>query len=264
MEQGKGAKALKIIIIVLSVLLALSLIGLGASWYLQRDRDRDSTATVTQNSVGSVDEGQTEPPQETGGEPDGTPAGASPDGSENTEEVEPPTGLELSKGNETENQPFSVSGMLPGDRRTMDYTVDVYHQDPVTVHFDVRIQEQTNRLGDVLMIRIEDEQGRPLYDGSFNEYSQSGAVRSTLPAQEGEKDTLRYRITAYLPTSVGNEYAASLLTADFIWSVPEGSLTSPNTGDSVQIVLIAAAALSALGLIAALAAAGKKGDVHNG
>ena len=58
-------------------------------------------------------------------------------------------------------------------------------------------------------------------------------------------DELHYEITAYLDTSVGNDYQNKDLIADFRWWVEETGNLGPKTGDSFGILLwIAAAAVS--------------------
>lgn len=256
MEQNKGSRILKIVIIVLAVLLALSLIGLGISLFRQ-GRGGESSATVTENVVGNVDEigasGGTDSPDQTGADES---AAATPG-------QEKPYGVELSRRNEEENRPFAVTGMLPGDQAVQSYSVDVYHEKAVTVHFTCAIRQQTNRLGAVLTVRVEDAQGDLLYTGPLEELAQAGCDLS-LPASPEGKDTLYYRITVTLPVTAGNAYADSDLTADWIWSVPQGGLTSPETGDPLRITLIAAAAVSAAGLILLLTLSKRKEGAENG
>ena len=60
-----------------------------------------------------------------------------------------------------------------------------------------------------------------------------------MASAKSTTDELYYEITAYLDTSVGNEYQNKDLIADFSWWVEEtGNLEpSPKTGDNANILL---------------------------
>ena len=72
-----------------------------------------------------------------------------------------------------------------------------------------------------------------------------------LASKKSATDELYYEITAYLDTSVGNDYQNKDLIADFKWWVEEtGNLDdSPQTGDTSNILLWAVLAAGSLGMI---------------
>ena len=72
-----------------------------------------------------------------------------------------------------------------------------------------------------------------------------------LASKKSTTDELYYEITAYLDTSVGNDYQNKDLIADFKWWVEEtGNLDdSPQTGDTSNILLWAVLAAGSLGMI---------------
>lgn len=72
-----------------------------------------------------------------------------------------------------------------------------------------------------------------------------------LASEKSTTDELYYEITAYLDTSVGNDYQNKDLIADFKWWVEEiGNLDdSPKTGDTSNILLWAALAAGSLSMI---------------
>ena len=72
-----------------------------------------------------------------------------------------------------------------------------------------------------------------------------------MASKKSATDELYYEITAYLDTSVGNDYQNKDLIADFKWWVEEtGNLDdSPQTGDTSNILLWAVLAAGSLGMI---------------
>lgn len=87
-----------------------------------------------------------------------------------------------------------------------------------------------------------------------------------LASQKTTTDELYYEITAYLDTSVGNDYQNKDLIADFKWWVEEtGNLDDPTiTGDTSSIVLWAMlAACSGSMIILLLITRRRKEDKKN-
>ncbi len=137
--------------------------------------------------------------------------------------------VELAAGDTGVNAPFDVVNMFPGDAVTQDYTVQVRHKDPVVLHFRADVRDGFETLAEVMMIRVElPGKGVTLYDGLMRDMPAS--VDYTLA--RGER-SLDYRITAYLDTSVGNDYQNQQLKADFRWWYLEdtgGGGHQPNPG----------------------------------
>lgn len=133
-----------------------------------------------------------------------------------------------------ENTPFAVGNMFPGDAETKYYRVQVSYRDTVTVHYHADIRPGYDKLAEVLKVKItllSDNQ--TLYDGLMRDMPASLTHR--LTTKDSTTDELYYEVTAYLDTSVGNEYQNKDLVADFRWWV-EGKDTdhlepSPVTGD---------------------------------
>ncbi len=241
-EQTKS-KRLKIVIIILAVLLVLSAGGLAARYiYLAYFTPTQSTATVPDNLIG---EENSQPEKNTtsdnGSEsPDPSASESAPGQITSRTEADKPTAarLELYEGKPGDNQRFEVSNMLPGDIETKYFCVKAYHDKDIDLFFKADITEQTKKLGDVLHIKvIHLETGKVLCDTSFAEIN--GKEFSELLKATSEKTTTAYyRIDVSLDTSVGNEYQAALLKADFQWYVKdEGGLTPPQTGDTTNLTL---------------------------
>lgn len=151
--------------------------------------------------------------------------------------------LKLNTPDESGNIAFSVANMFPGDAETKDFTVKVKHKKPITLYYHADIQPGFEKLAEVMMVKIElPEKGVTLYDGLMRDMP--SALEYQLAAKEKE---VLYRITAYLDTSVGNEYQYKNLTADFRWWYAEeptaaspghsGTPDTPNTGDDSSIGL---------------------------
>ena len=94
------------------------------------------------------------------------------------------------------------------------------------------------------------DSGQVLCDAPFAEID--GQEVSELLTANAQKETVAYyQIDVSLDTSVGNEYQAAKLLADFAWYVEdEGGLTPPpQTGDTTNLVLWAVLAASSLLLL---------------
>ena len=267
-------KKLKIVIIILSVLLVLSAGGLAARYiYLQYFAPAQSTVTVPDNLIGdsvpaeeSSTPAENTPPAES--EPDteqtdaaesgsasgssgtGTTAG-NPSGNENSAPAaDKPTApvLELYEGRPDVNQRFEVQNMFPGDTETRYFCVRAYHEEDITLFFRAEVTEQTKNLGDVLHIKVTHlDTGKVLCDAAFNEID-GEEFSELLKADAQEEPTAYYQIDVSLDTSVGNEYQAALLRADFEWYVKDegGLVPPPQTGDTTNLALWIVLAVSSL------------------
>lgn len=129
--------------------------------------------------------------------------------------------VSLSGTDSVTGTPFDIENMLPGDSVVNEYIVSISHRDDIIVYFDADIRAGYEVLAEVLEIKVElVDEGVTLYDGLMRDMP---ALEYTLNA--GEND-LRYRITAYLDTSVGKvsaldpdgkRYMNQELVADFRW-----------------------------------------------
>lgn len=275
-ENKKNSPRLKVLIIILSVLLVLSAGGLAAKYvydnFFASDR---ASVTVPDNVIG--DDGDSAQSGESSGT-DGTqsggtggesvPAGSGDvSGSESTgtggsETEDRPAAklLELYKTKPEDNEKFEVKNMLPGDTVTGYFCVRVNHGEALDLYFSADVTGQTKQLGDVLEIKVTRVgEDTALCDLPFSEAD--GREYKTSVAENGGGVTdVYYRIDVSLDTSVGNEYQAAGLTADFKWFVKdESGLVSPGTGDTSITVLWALLAASSAALIILLPVY-RKGD----
>lgn len=175
--------------------------------------------------------------------------------SESTENISLPTevpaaALYLYERHENDNIPFDVKNMFPGDEITQYYCVRVEHKGTVKVRYHADIRPGYEKLAEVLKTRIVlITTGETLYDGLMRDMPE--AIIHELPANQATTDELYYSITAYLDTSVGNDYQNKMLIADFRWWVEETEqLLPPKTGSESTIIYIAVGAcLAAAALI---------------
>lgn len=275
-ENKKNSPRLKVLIIILSVLLVLSAGGLAAKYvydnFFASDR---ASVTVPDNVIGddgdSAQSGEssgTDGTQSGGTEGESVPAGSGDvSGSENTETggsagADKPAAelLELYKTKPEDNEKFEVKNMLPGDIVTRYFCVRVNHGEALDLYFTADITGQIKQLGDVLEIKVTRVgEDTALCDLPFSEAD--GREYKTSVAENGSGVTdVYYRIDVSLDTSVGNEYQAAGLTADFKWFVKdESGLVSPGTGDTSITVLWALLAASSAALIILLPVY-RKGD----
>ena len=257
MEQKKK---IKIIIIVLAVLLGLSLLALGGTLvYNKIANTTPATVTVPDNLI-TPDEDTTKPDSSDTENPDSSDTQApssSADTSSSavptqstTAEVKKAATIELYNKQPEENTPFAVGNMFPGDSETKYFRVRVSYHDKITVHYKATVRPGYEKLAEVLKVRVNLlSTGETMYDGLMRDMPES--LTHKLASQKSTTDELYYEITAYLDTSVGNDYQNKDLIADFKWWVEEtGNLDdSPQTGDTSNILLWAVLAAGSLSMI---------------
>ena len=274
MEQKKK---IKIIIIVLAILLGLSLLALGGTLvYNKLANNTPATVTVPDNLI-TPDEDTTKPDssESSSQAPDSSDT-QTPDGSaatsssavptqSTTAEVKKAATVELYNKQPEENTPFAVGNMFPGDSETKYFRVRVSYHDKITVHYKATVRPGYEKLAEVLKVRINLlSTGETMYDGLMRDMPESLAHK--LASKKSATDELYYEITAYLDTSVGNDYQNKDLIADFKWWVEEtGNLDDPTiTGDTSSIVLWAMlAACSGSMIILLLITRRRKEDKKN-
>ncbi len=259
MEQKKK---IKIVIIILAILLGLSLLALGGTVIYNKIANNTlATVTVPDNLI-TPDEDTTKPDSSESNSqaPDSsdtqTPS-SSADASSSavptqstTAEAKKAATIELYNKQPEENTPFQVGNMFPGDAEIKYFCVRVSYHDKITVHYKATVRPGYEKLAEVLKVRVKLlSTGEMLYDGLMRDMPES--LTHKLASKKSTTDELYYEITAYLDTSVGNDYQNKDLIADFKWWVEEtGNLDdSPKTGDTSNILLWAVLAAGSLSLI---------------
>jgi len=154
--------------------------------------------------------------------------------------------LSLHSRKPEENVSFQVTNMFPGDGKTKYYRIRVFYKDSITVRYHADIRHGYEKLAEVLKVRIRlPETGELLYDGLMRDMPES--LNHELDTNKSTQSELYYEITAYLDTSVGNEYMDKELIADFRWWVEEtGNLDAPKNGDVKNVCLWICLATGAL------------------
>ena len=272
MEQKKK---IKVIIIVLACLLGLSLLALGGTLiYNKIANTTPATVTVPDNLI-TPDEDTTKPDSSDTEKPDSsdtqTPS-SSADASSSavpaqstTAETKKAATIELYNKQPEENTAFAVGNMFPGDSETKYFRVRVSYHDTITVHYKATVRPGYEKLAEVLKVRVKLlSTGETMYDGGIADMPES--LTHKLASKKSTTDELYYEITAYLDTSVGNDYQNKDLIADFKWWVEEtGNLDdSPKTGDTSNILLWAVlAACSGSMMILLLVTRRRKEDEEN-
>ena len=283
MEQKKKIKS---IIIVLACLLGLSLLALGGTLiYNKIANTASATVTVPDNLI-TPDEDTSNPDNSESQAPDSSESNSqAPNRSDTqaprssadasfsavtptqntTAEVKKAATIELYNKQPEENTAFAVGNMFPGDSETKYFRVRVSYHDKITVHYKATVRPGYEKLAEVMKVRVKllstDE---TMYDGLMRDMPES--LTHKLASQKTTTDELHYEITAYLDTSVGNDYQNKDLIADFKWWVEEtGNLDDPTiTGDTSSIVLWAMlAACSGSMIILLLITRRRKEDKKN-
>lgn len=264
MEQKKK---IKIIIIVPAVLLGISLAALGGTLIYNKIANATPATVTVPDDLITADEDTTKPDSSDSQAPDSSDT-EKPDGSytqtpdssaaasssavptqSTTAEVKKAATIELYNKQPEENTPFQVENMFPGDSETKYFRVRVSYHDKITVHYKAT-RLGYEKLAEVLKVRVNLlSTGETMYDGLIRDMPES--LTHKLASQKSTTDELYYEITAYLDTSVGNEYQNNDLIADFKWWVEEtGNLDdSPQTGDTSNILLWAVLAACSLSMM---------------
>ena len=281
MEQKKK---IKVIIIVLACLLGLSLLALGGTLiYNKIANTTPATVTVPDNLITPDDDttkpdsSDTEKPDSSDTEKPDSSDTQTPDSSADTSSSAEPTQsttaetkkaatIELYNKQPEENTAFAVGNMFPGDSETKYFRVRVSYHDTITVHYKATVRPGYEKLAEVLKVRVKLlSTGETMYDGGIADMPES--LTHKLASKKSTTDELYYEITAYLDTSVGNDYQNKDLIADFKWWVEEtGNLDdSPQTGDTSNILLWAVlAACSGSMMILLLVVRRRKEENANG
>ncbi len=232
-QTDKLTQRLKVTILVLSILVGACVIGLAVRClYIHYEASSQATMTVQDNLIGGPKQGSvlvTVPRYQASGDlklqqlREDIPAGQADE-----EKI-----LELTKSHPEDNTSFEVKNMLPGDRVTKYFQVKAHHTGNITLYFKTDVTEETKHLSDVLRIRVSRaEDGTVLCDDTFAAVA-GQEFAQILSAGDQKESTARYQIDVYLDTSVGNEYQASMLKADFMWYVKEdGSSSAPSSQPS--------------------------------
>ena len=271
MEQKKK---IKIIIIVLACLLGLSLLALGGTViYNKIANNTPATVTVPDNLItpdedtSNPDSSDTEKPDSSDTQTPSSSADASSSAvsaQNTTAETKKAATIELYNKQPEENKAFTVGNMFPGDVETKYFRVRVSYHDKITVHYNAAVRPGYEKLAEVLQVRVRLlSTGEMLYDGLMRDMPES--LTHKLVSKKATTDELYYEITAYLDTSVGNDYQNKDLIADFRWWVEEtGNLDSPKTGETVTALLGISLAAAAGLVLLLLVARKRKEDKENG
>ena len=244
MESPQKLKELRIVIIVLAALLAVSLAALAVTVIRASAHGDSATVSIPGNITSGSAHAETAA-YRTSTKPDGsrTQNAVSLSASGQARRVT----LSLYRKQPEDNTPFNVVNMLPGDAVTQNYNVRVSHSGDVTVRFRAIIRPGYEKLAEVLKLRVKLlNTGETLYDGLMRDMPRS--VNHKLTASGSTTSDLEYELTAYLDTSVGNDYQNQELVADFHWWVEgkeQSHLDSPKTGDDSRMVLFTVAAAAA-------------------
>ena len=260
-------KRIKTVIILLAILLAVSIAALiGVLIYKAKAPAASTTVTVSDNIVTSDALESSDKPETPQSSPDSsgsTRPSSSESGGNNSSKPKTAEALSLHKRKPDDNTPFKVGNMFPGDSETKYYCVRVSHKGNVVLRFRADIQPGYEKLAEVLCCRVTSpENGEVIYDGLMRDMPKS--LNHSLTTSARRTSEVYYEITAYLDTSVGNEYMNRDLKADFIWWVEETeNLDFPKTGDSFNLYLWLCVAVGSLFLLILLCKKLKKEDRDN-
>ncbi len=232
-EKNKISKKAKTAIVILLCLVILSSALLACRVvYLNFFKDKSITAVVPDNLIGK--DPQSSKPSENNSSDSSV---SKPQSGAQSQSAKAAT-LEIYKGKEGDSERFEVYNMLPGDSMERYFAVKISHEADVKLLFNAEVTAQTKELSKVLNIKVTSlNSGKVLYSGSFDKINSDG-YSEKITKNDKKQTVAYYKIEVSLPTSTGNEYQQASLIADFKWSVENsGSLTSPDTGEGVELII---------------------------
>lgn len=265
-EDPQKAKKLKIFLVVLLVILVVSNTALGILLIsLKRQSHPPVTVSLetaaeptdapTETTMEPVPETTAPPATKPAAAPAAKPAAKTTAKPRRTPPASPPreveaTLMQLHSRQSSDNIPFYVENLFPGDAVTRYYCIRVSHSHGLTLRYHATVRQGYEHLAEVLQCRIAVD-GEILYEGLMRDMPAS--VNYAMPTHRRVTQDVVYEITVYLDTSVGNAYQNQKLWADFNWWIEETNcLEPPRTGDSSHIFLWALAAVVSLLLLLGL------------
>lgn len=230
----KRSRKIRITIIVLSVLLAASLFALAETYSRARlSGEAGDTAVVEDNFITTEKSSERVGLLGTAGEAE---TACTKFGSIANSLIRPIRGyiagcyayaadneITLSGGGASDNSPFDIKDMFPGDEETKKFKVKVKHSGKVKVHCEAVVNTTGTTSSELARaIRVEvkiDEAGKTIYNGEMLKMPDNAVYTLT-----GSGTTeLMYTITAYMDTSTGNEFQNQGIKANFKWELEEVS-----------------------------------------
>lgn len=269
-------------IVILSVLLAISLLAIAGLIIYNRLKPRETTTVTVSDNLITPNESETQSATQESADNKKTDKSNGKENGKNSSSasvkknnggnnnnyaqgfygnpnIKTAAKMKLYNRQPEDNIPFEVENMLPGDSETKYFGVQVSYCNALTVNFRATVRDGYEKLAEVMKIRIKllstDE---IVYDGLMRDMP--SCVTYKLYSEKDTTDEFYYEITAYLDTSVGNEYQNKSLIADFNWSVEEVSnlVSPPRTGSMTHMAAWCALAVSSAFVIVILLIARKR------
>ena len=227
----KRSRKIRITIIVLSVLLAASLFALAETYSRARlSGEAGDTAVVEDNFITTEKSSERVGLSGTAGEAE---TACTKFGSIANSLIRPIRGyiagcyayaadneITLSGANASENVRFDLGNMFPGDKETKTFRVKVKHSGTVKVHCEAVVNTADTAAAKAMKVQVKiGRDGTEIYDGEMLDMPDKAVY--TLGGSGTTE--LEYKITAYIETSVGNEFQNKMIRADFKWWLEEVS-----------------------------------------
>lgn len=269
-------------IVILSVLLAISLLAIAGLIIYNRLKPRETTTVTVSDNLITPNESETQSATQESADNKKTDKSNGKENGKNSSSasvkknnagnnnnyaqgfygnpnIKTAAKMKLYNRQPEDNIPFEVENMLPGDSETKYFGVQVSYCNALTVNFRATVRDGYEKLAEVMKIRIKllstDE---IVYDGLMRDMP--SCVTYKLYSEKDTTEEFYYEITAYLDTSVGNEYQNKSLIADFNWSVEEVSnlVSPPRTGSMTHMAAWCDLAVSSAFVIVILLIARKR------
>ncbi len=117
---------------------------------------------------------------------------------------------------------FAVVGMMPGDTEYQTFDLQITHENDVKVMYYF-LPDDTSSLELLSALQIQvylPQVDKVLYEGCMEEFTLDTEY-IYVEAGNGKTSIVKYEITLYLPTEVGNECMDTQITGEFVWVCEE-------------------------------------------
>ena len=129
--------------------------------------------------------------------------------------------LTLSEQQPEVNQSFQLGSMLPGQKSTQQYRLEIVHKKAKSVSFRASVVEGSKKLADALLINVKSiNTGEVLYDGPLA--SMSWAEWKVPKEQVLTLEELVYEITVTLSEDAGEDYRDETVNIRLDWRMGAG------------------------------------------
>lgn len=155
--------------------------------------------------------------------------------------------ITLSGSQAEDSTAFSIRNLLPGQKETKQFNIQVSYRDQLSLCCDTAVRSD-NKLADVMCVSIRiPSTNQELYNGSIKEMP---CLTYDLRSSSKTTEEICYEVSLYLDPSADNTYQDMEFEADFRWWAEQSeNLSSPRRSNIIKVLLCVSLVMTA-GLVA--------------